>query len=189
MSSSIDSIIEKLAAGPLGFWVRNYRMSYLLIVLVVLLGISSLFTIPKESAPDIKFGIIAINTLYTGVSPEDIDSLITTEIESEIRDLDGIDKIESRSSLGFSNIVVTLDTNADTSELLAKIRDAIDKASLPSEAEDPEVTEISSDNEMVFSAFLSAKPEDIPKDRLYGYANEIGTYVEELGSIQSVDIR
>ena len=40
--------------------------------------------IPKESSPDIDFGIIAIGTVYTGVSPEDIDALITTKIEDEL---------------------------------------------------------------------------------------------------------
>ena len=44
----------------------------------------SLSLIPKESSPDIDFGIIAINTVYTGVSPEDIDSLITTKIADEL---------------------------------------------------------------------------------------------------------
>jgi multidrug efflux pump subunit AcrB len=37
--------------------------------------------------------------VYTGVNPTDIDSLITDKIEKEIKDLDGIKKITSTSSL------------------------------------------------------------------------------------------
>ena len=65
MPQKIQDIIHKLEKGFFGFWIKNYRMAYLLIVFVLLLGLSSLVTIPKESAPDIKFGILAINTLYT----------------------------------------------------------------------------------------------------------------------------
>lgn len=184
MKPTISEIVSKLESGPLGFWVRNYRMSYLLILLVVLLGVSSLFTIPKESAPDIKFGIISINTLYTGVSPEDIDALITNKIEAEIQDIDGIDTINSTSSLGFSNITVTLATGVDTSDMLTKIRDAVDKATLPSDAENPSISEISSDTEMVFSALLSADPNLLSKDQLYNEANILSNKLEELGNIQ-----
>jgi multidrug efflux pump subunit AcrB len=68
-------------------------------VLIISYGLYVAFTIPKESAPDIKFGIVGITTVYPGANPVDIDDVITTKIEEEIKDLDGIDKIESNSSL------------------------------------------------------------------------------------------
>jgi multidrug efflux pump subunit AcrB len=44
--------------------------------------------IPKESSPTIDLGFILINTLYIGASPNDIDELITSEIEEVI---DGVE--------------------------------------------------------------------------------------------------
>ena len=84
MSQKVQNIIHKLESGFFGFWVRNYRISFLAIVFILILGGVSLNMIPKESSPDIDFGIIAINTVYTGVSPEDIDALITTKIADEL---------------------------------------------------------------------------------------------------------
>lgn len=163
-------------------------MAYLLIIFVLLLGLSSLASIPKESTPDIKFGIISIGTLYTGVSPADVDSLITTKVEKEIKDLAGIDSIQSTSSLGFSSIVVTLKTDADTSKLLTDIKDAVDKVNLPADAEDPSVVEVSSENELVFSAYLHAQESKVPKDLLYAHANNLIHELEQLPTITSVDI-
>ena len=55
-------------------------------LLIIAMGIMSLVAIPKESAPDIKFGIINISTVYLGVNPTDMDNLITEEIEQAMQD-------------------------------------------------------------------------------------------------------
>ena len=89
---------EQLYSGFYGFWVKNYRIGIMGILLISLLGISGVLSIPKESSPDIKFGIAQIGTAYPGASPEDIDSTITTRIEKGIQSVQGIDKIESSSS-------------------------------------------------------------------------------------------
>jgi len=47
-----------------------------------------------------------------------------------------------------------LNNNADVSKALVDIKDAVDKVSLPNDAEDPIVTEISIGNERMFKVFL-----------------------------------
>ncbi len=84
---SYPELREKLLSGFYGFWVKNYRIGIMLVSLIGLLGIGSLLSIPKESSPDIKFGIVQISTVYTGVAPEEIDALITTRIEKEIKNI------------------------------------------------------------------------------------------------------
>ncbi|USN56647.1 MAG: efflux RND transporter permease subunit [Candidatus Peribacteria bacterium] len=71
----------------------------MMVVLLIIAGIGAMISIPKESSPAIDFGIIMINTSYPGASPEDIDDSITEEIESKIESIDGIDKIQSSSTL------------------------------------------------------------------------------------------
>jgi len=71
---------------------------------------------------------------------------------------------------------------------LVDIKDAVDKADLPSEAEDPNVTEISSDNEMVFAAYLYADPASVPKDILYDHARKVVDSLEQLSTITTVDV-
>ena len=43
--------------------------------------------IPKESSPNIKFGMVAITTSYPGTNPVDMDSLITEKLYKEIKDI------------------------------------------------------------------------------------------------------
>ena len=73
--------IHKLSGGFWGRWIRNRRVSLMIIVLILFLGGFSAYRIPKESSPSISFGIIGINTIYPGVNSIDIDNLITDRIE------------------------------------------------------------------------------------------------------------
>ena len=83
-----------------------------------------------------------------------MDTLITQKIEQEIEDISGIKKITSTSSIGVSSTTVELENDVETSKVLAEIKDGVDKAQLPSDAEDPVVTEISTDSERMFEVLL-----------------------------------
>ena len=145
---------NKLLKWFFWFWVKKYRISFLVIFLIIVAGIFSLLTIPKESSPDIKFGIITITTPYPWVNPNDIDSLITDKIEKEIKNIKWIKKITSTSSVWLSSTVVELHNNANTRNILTDIKDKIDKISLPENAKDTKVFEISSNNELMFEVLL-----------------------------------
>jgi len=122
--------------------------------LILGIGIYSAIILPKESSPDIEFGIIQVTTIYPGVNPADMDTLITQKIEKEIEDIEGIKKITSSSAIGVANTTIELDNDVDTSKVLVEIQDAVDKTQLPSDAEDPIVTEISTSNETMFNVLL-----------------------------------
>jgi len=170
------------------FWVKKFKVSILLTFLIILYWIFSLYQIPKESSPDIKFGIIWVTTIYTWVDPTSIDDLITSKIEKEIKDLEWIKKITSNSSLWVSSITVELDTWVNTRNLLTDIKDKVDKVSLPSEAEDPSVYEISTENELLFSLYLYAENKDISVGDLYDKATDLKNYLEWKAWITKVDI-
>ena len=146
MSEKVNNIEEELEKWFFWFWVKKFRVSFLAVFLIIAAGIFSLITIPKESSPDIKFGIISIVTPYIWVNPTDIDSLITEKIEKEIKDIDGIKKITSSSSVGVSSVTVELYNDANTRDVLTDIKDEIDTISLPEDAEDTRVVELSSSN-------------------------------------------
>lgn len=55
---------EQVTTGFFGFWVRKYRISYLITGVIVLMGLIAAMQIPKESSPNVEFGIILINTVY-----------------------------------------------------------------------------------------------------------------------------
>lgn len=86
-TSRIEELREKFTKGFLGFWVRQFRISYLIVITIVIMGLVAAINIPKESSPAVKLGIISIATVYPGTNPIDIDSLITDKIYKEVKDI------------------------------------------------------------------------------------------------------
>jgi multidrug efflux pump subunit AcrB len=149
----------------------------------------SLIAIPKESSPDIKFGIINIATVYLGVSPTDMDQLITDEIEQAIKDIDGIKKISSSSRVGVSSVTAELENSADINNVLIDINDEVDKTQLPSEAEDPFVLEISSENEAMFSLILYGDKKLTTPASLKQLARIVKDSLNNVQNVSSIDIQ
>ncbi len=151
--------MKKLETWFFTFWIENYKVSFLFLFLIVIAGTLSMLQIPKESSPDIEFGIISINTPYSGVNPGDIDSLITEKIEKEIKDIEGISKITSSSVIWLSSVTVELVNGVVVRDVMTDIKDSIDTLSFPSDVDDSIVREISTSNELLFEALIYSDTE------------------------------
>ena len=147
-----------------------------------------MISIPKESSPDIKFGIISISISYPGVNPEDMDSIVTEKVEKEIQDIEGINKITSTSWVGFSSTVVELKNGVNTRDALTDIKDKIDRLSFPVDVNDPIVQEISTKNELLFEALVYGPQDDYNNFRLMTLARQMENDLEGKGWIESIDI-
>lgn len=169
------------------FWIENYKVSFLFLFLIIVVGVLSMLQIPKESSPDIKFGIIAISTPYTWVNPQDIDSLITEKIEKEIEDIEWISKISSNSRVWLSSVTVELDNGVSTRDVMTDIKDRVDTISFPSDADDSIVREISTRNELLFEALIYSDVE-LDNFTLNTKAREIQNALEGKSWIAGINI-
>jgi multidrug efflux pump subunit AcrB len=59
-----QAYIDQIKNSFFGRWITNHRVSFLVIALIIIYGLFVAIKIPKESAPDIKFGIVNIVTPY-----------------------------------------------------------------------------------------------------------------------------
>jgi multidrug efflux pump subunit AcrB len=177
---------KKSFRSKLGWFVRKPRVTMLLVALIIFWGIMSAIQIPKESAPEVDFGIVNISTLYTGASAYDIDSLVTQELEKKLKDIEGLNKINSTSRNSFSSVTIEFDPGQDMTKAIADIRSKIDEAkpNLPSEAEDPTITEITSSNQTIFNLILTA--EHLTLVELRDYAEDLKKYLETISKVNEV---
>lgn len=116
-----------------------------LAVMLVIFGVYCYMTLPRESDPDITIPNVFVSTDYRGVSPADIETAITIEIEKKLKGLDGLKTIKSVSSEGLSSINVEFVTGTDIDKAIQDVKDKVDEAkgSLPMDLEDdPSVFEV-----------------------------------------------
>jgi len=123
----------------------RHRLSiFVLMFIMIVTGFHSYLKLPKEAAPDITIPYIIVSTPYFGVSPDDMENLITNIIERELKTLNDVEEIRSTSYESFSVITVEFVAGTDIDLALQKVRDKVDlaKPDLPEDAEDPVISEI-----------------------------------------------
>ncbi len=125
--------------------IKNRTSVLVLSFIILLTGIYSYITLPRESAPDITIPYVFIKTDYRGVSAKDIENSITIKIEKKLKGLDNVKNITSVSSEGVSKINIEFTPGTDIDEVLPKVKDKVDEAKqeLPRDLEsDPSVYEV-----------------------------------------------
>ncbi len=106
-------------------------------------GIIGYASMPREVFPVVSIDRVAISTVYSGVSPEEIEKNITIPIERAIKGVKGIEHLESASLEGTSLIEAELEPGHDMKRVAEDIRSRIERMeTLPEEADDPLVIEI-----------------------------------------------
>ena len=157
-------------------------------VLIIVAGIMAFRNISKEEFPEISLNGLSIVTAYPGVSPEEIEELITKPIEEEISDIDDIDNISSFSSEGRSLVTVEFTLEADDIyRKLQEVQSEIEKIKdLPKDAEDPEITETKHMFQLITVGLVASGTEhqmkEILDDMVYAFKKIYGvSEVEVLG--------
>jgi multidrug efflux pump len=174
------------------FWLStfaiNNRISVMVLVaLVAIMGTVSYLTIPKESFPNITVPNIFVVTLYPGVSPEDMESLVTRKLEDELGNISEIKKMTSTSTEGYSSVVLEFDTGIDIEEALQKVREKVDlaKAELPEDAEEPLVQEVNLSEFPIMQINLSG---DYDLEILKDIAEDLQDKIEAIPTVLGVDL-
>lgn len=191
--SSDYRYLEKLEFRPelrksfLNFFVTNFRVVILLIILLTLWGVFSYSRLPLESSPEVKIPIAVVVTTYPGASPSDMEELVTKKLETGISGIKNIDKITSSSSNSISNITVQFDASANLDDSIRSLRDEVNtlKTDLPTDSNDPQVHEISVDDTPIYSASLAGPYDGLTMRK---YAEDIQDELEKIPGVREVSI-
>jgi CzcA family heavy metal efflux pump len=129
-----------------------------LLVIIVIAGLYSYATLPRESFPDITIPYVFVTTTYEGVAPEDMEELVTIPIERKLKGIDDVEEIRSTSAEGISTVSIKFLPKVDLDDALQKVRDKVDQAEgdLPAELQDdPVIKEVNFSDMPVIRVILS----------------------------------
>ena len=115
------------------FWLTSLAVDHptsvlVLTAIIILGGLFSYLRIPKESMPEITVPFVAVNTSYSGVAPEDMETLITRPLEEELNEIADAQEITSTSVEGYSSILIEFTAGMDMTEALQLGREKVDIA-------------------------------------------------------------
>lgn len=141
----------------IAFFVEQDIFVDIITIFVLVGGIYSVANINREVFPNVSFDQVIVSTIYPGASADSVERLITTPLEQDIREIDGIKELTSTSIEGRSSIRIKLDpdqTTADEGE--REIQDIVDAfTELPDGAEDPIVATIETKKQPVIEVSIA----------------------------------
>ncbi|MCZ2444542.1 MAG: efflux RND transporter permease subunit [Flavobacteriales bacterium] len=181
--------MEKFKELKFTSWcIRNRTALYVFTTLMMLAGGYAFTIIPKEHFPDVVVPTISVITIYPGNTPGDIENLITKPIETQLKSINGIKKIQSNSISDVSIITAEFDVSTRVDLAKQKVKDAVDKAKneLPSDLkDDPQIKEFDISELPIMNINLAG---DLPLDKLKKYAKDLEDKIETLSEITRVDV-
>lgn len=147
--------------------VKNRAPVFLVTFCIFIFGLSSYKGLPRESNPDVKIPVVLISTPYIGVSPEDIESLITVPLENELSGLKDLKKMSSTSAEGVSIITMEFEPEVVIEDAVQRVRDRVNRVKdLPADAEDSDIREVSFSDMPILIVTLAGPLDEVTLKRI-----------------------
>ena len=174
--------------------INNKTVVYVIMSIFLILGISSYFTMPRESFPEINDTKVFVSTVYPGNTAEDIERLITIPLEDALKSVKNLVEIKSTSSEDFSIIDVEFDENISIEDAKQKTKDLVD--GVTTSADWPVFNNAKIEPSIFELDFSELRPMlnisligDYPVEKMKDYAEILENKIEQLSQVKEVNIR
>ncbi len=151
-------------------FVKRPVLAVVVSVVIIVAGLQAIGTLSVRQYPKLERATILVRTIYVGADANLVRGFITTPLERAIAAADGIDYIESTSSMGMSEIRVILRLNHDPVKALADVGSKVDqvRGDLPPGSEVPILT-IEPADAQVAAMYLSFSSEILQPNQVNDY--------------------
>lgn len=167
------------------WFAKNSVAANLLMCGIIFSGIIGYLNVEREVFPAFADNQVEVNVTWLGASPQDIEEQVVIRIEEALRDLDGVDKIESFAAEGFGRIEVKAESQVDMTDFVNQVKLRVDGVnSLPRGIEPPQVRQTIYRDEMMRLAVHG----DVSEKRLTNMAENIRNEVAKLPHISIVEL-
>ncbi|MBM2883358.1 efflux RND transporter permease subunit [Chromobacterium phragmitis] len=158
-------------------------------LLIVVLGLRSLFGLPINQYPQTQNAVVTISTAYYGADAKTVAGFITQPLESAIAQAQGIDYLSSTSSSGVSTITATLRLNYDANRALTEINTQVNsvKNQLPPQAQQPVLTvQTGQTTDAMYMGFYS---DTLPTNNVTDYlVRVVKPKLDSIAGVQTAEI-
>jgi len=122
----------------LAYFIKYPIAGWIMVIGFLLFGYFGFTTLTSSFFPLSESRIITINLAYPGASPQEMEEGIVLKIEENLKGIEGIDRVTSKSYENSAAVTIETYKGYDTDIILAEVKNAVDKVpSFPSGMEPP----------------------------------------------------
>ena len=165
--------------------LNSTKTLILILVFIIIAGIFSYSSLPREADPDISLPVIYVSLTHEAISPDDSERLLVKPMEKELKKIEGVKRMSSTSYLGGGNIILEFDAGFNSEKALNDVRVKVDnvKNKLPDETKEPRVSEVNLSRFPVLTVAISGK---IEPRLLIEISKKISDKIEGLSEVLDV---
>ena len=108
------------------FFAIHPTAANLLMLVLILLGLSSLSDLKRETFPDFSTNAISATVVYPGATPASVESALCIPMEDAVDGLSNIDEVSCEATEGLASLTVEMEEGGDFSKLMSEVKNEID---------------------------------------------------------------
>jgi multidrug efflux pump len=131
--------------------VKRPVLATVMSLLIVLIGVIAFDRLTVREYPKIDSPVVSVRTVYTGASPQVIESQVTQPLEDSISGIEGVKTLKSVSREEVSQITVEFTNDRDPDLAANDVRDRVARARdrLPTEVKEPIIAKVEADAQAI----------------------------------------
>jgi HAE1 family hydrophobic/amphiphilic exporter-1 len=140
------------------FAIKRPIITIVTMIALVSIGLIALSQLDVDEFPDIQAPIVAVSILYPGASPETVEREVVDRVEEAVAGINGVERLQSISTDGFAQLIVTFVFSKGVEQASQDVRDALSgiRGDLPPEMEEPVLTRFDPADLPIVSLTLSS---------------------------------
>ncbi|MCC7524275.1 MAG: efflux RND transporter permease subunit, partial [Chitinophagaceae bacterium] len=180
--------MENGFSGKIANAFMRSKLTILLMVAGLLLGVYSVWMIPREEEPQIKVPMVDVLIGYPGATPKEVESRVVAPMEKIISNIRGVEHVYSTAMNGQAMLIVQFVVGEDIErsqvKLYSELLKNMDK--IPQGATIPLLKTRGIDDVPVFALTLWSEKYD--GAQLRQIANQVGSELKKIPDISSVNV-
>ncbi len=173
--------------GIVGFSIRNWRMTMGIMLFAVIGGMFAIANFPLDAEPDVPIPFVNVRVVLPGISPEDSQRLLIRPMETELKSIDGLKRMDGVAAQSVGYITLEFNASFDQEKAIQDITEKVDRArsEFPQEAREPIVEEINTNKLPVVVVNLFG---NTPDRELQRQAKNLKRHIEGIPGVLEANI-
>ena len=138
--------------------IRRPVFATMIVLSLVVVGAAGFFRLGVDRFPAVDLPTVSVRVNLPGAAPEEVESLVTQQVEEVINTVDGISELRSVSGQGSSIVIATFKLDRDLESAAQDVRDRVSTLGrrLPEDSTPPVVQKFDNDSTPVLTIALTA---------------------------------
>jgi multidrug efflux pump subunit AcrB len=169
--------------------VKNYQFTLIMFLMAIVLGVTTLLTMPRSEDPEIEAPQFAVVVVYPGTSPKDLEELVVDPIEERINELDDMKRIKTTINDGLAVLRVEYKYESDPNEKYQELVREMNslRQELPRDIYSLDINKFQpSDVNVIQIALIS---ENASRSKMKLHAEALKEELEKISSLKNVEVQ